>query len=121
MLAGLRAEGTALPLVLWAVGDEIRILARLAEARSQGRDLGGELRKNRVFGNHERLARQALARVSPGAWPAAVQHAHEVDRLVKGLKVPGRLDDPWEEMGRLALRVAAVRSASARRGPPPGA
>ncbi|OWT57420.1 DNA polymerase III subunit delta [Candidimonas nitroreducens] len=114
MLAGLRAEGTALPLVLWAVGDEIRVLARLAEARAQGRDLGGEMRKGRVFGNHERLARQALARVPPGAWPAAVQHAHEVDRLIKGLKVPGRLDDPWEEMGRLALRVAAVRPAAGR-------
>lgn len=114
MLAGLRAEGTALPLVLWAVGDEIRVLARLAEARAQGRDLGAELRKGRVFGNHERLARQVLARVPPSAWAAAVQHAHEVDRLVKGLKVPGRLDDPWEEMGRLALRVAAARPAPGR-------
>ncbi|MCD0501792.1 DNA polymerase III subunit delta, partial [Bordetella petrii] len=30
MISGLRAEGEALPLVLWAVGDEIRLLARVA-------------------------------------------------------------------------------------------
>lgn len=108
MLDGLRAEGEALVLVLWAVGEEIRTLARLADARANGQDMNGLMRRLRVFGNHERLAQQALSRVPPAAWPAAVQHAHEVDRLVKGLHVPGRLSDPWEEMLRLALRVAAA-------------
>ena len=46
--------------------------------------------------------------IRDSVWPAAVQHAHEVDRLIKGLSVPGRLSDPWEEMTRLALRVAAA-------------
>jgi len=108
MIAGLRAEGEALPLVLWAVGEEIRLLARLAAVRAAGQDMGGAMRRLRVFGPHERLARQALDRVSPAAWPAAVQHAHDVDRLIKGLSAPGRLADPWEEMTRLALRVAAA-------------
>lgn len=108
MIDGLRAEGEALPLVLWAVGEEIRLLARVAEARSLGQDANGLMRRLRIFGAHERLALQALGRVRPDVWPAAVQHAHEVDRLIKGLSVPGRLSDPWEEMTRLALRVAAA-------------
>src|SRR5690606_34122755 len=108
MIAGLRAEGEALPLVLWAVGDEIRLLARVAQARAAGQDAGALMRRLRIFGAHERLATQALGRVPARAWPAAVQHAHEVDRLIKGLSVPGRLSDPWEEMTRLALRVAAA-------------
>ena len=107
MLDGLQAEGEALPLVLWAVGEEIRVLARLADIRAAGQDIGAAMRRLRVFGTRERLVRQALDRVSPRAWPAAVQHAHDVDRLVKGLKVPGRLDDAWAEMARLAMRVAA--------------
>jgi len=107
MLDGLRAEGEALPLVLWAVGEEIRVLARLADVRSAGQDLGSAMRRMRVFGARERLVRLALDRLTPRAWAAAVQHAHDVDRLIKGLKVPGRLDDAWEEMLRLALRVAA--------------
>ena len=108
MLDGLRAEGEALPLVLWAVGEEIRLLARVAESRARGGDTGALMRRLRIFGAHERLAQQALARVPARAWPAAVQHAHEVDRLIKGLQVPGRLTDAWEEMTRLALRVAAA-------------
>lgn len=109
MLAGLRAEGEALPLVLWAVGEEIRILARLSAARAAGQDMQAEMRRQRIFGPREQLLRQALSRVPPQTWPAAVQHAHDVDRLIKGLKAPGRLDDPWEELGRLALRVATAK------------
>src|SRR5690606_30219804 len=108
MIAGLRAEGEALPLALWAVGDEIRLLARVAEARASGQDAGALMRRLRIFGAHERLALQALGRVPSHAWPAALQHAHDVDRLIKGLAVSGRLSDPWEEMTRLALRVAAA-------------
>jgi len=108
MLEGLRAEGEALPLVLWAVGDEIRLLARVAEARATGQDVGALMRRLRIFGAHEKLAQQALGRIPAKAWSAAVQHAHEVDRLIKGLTVPGRLADPWEEMTRLALRIAAA-------------
>jgi DNA polymerase-3 subunit delta len=108
MLDGLRAEGEALPLVLWAVGEEIRILARVAQARANGQDGGAVMRRMRIFGAHERLALQALSRVPARAWPAAVQHAHDVDRIIKGLPVAGRLNDPWEEMTRLALRVAAA-------------
>ena len=109
-MAGLRAEGEALPLVLWAIGEEIRSLARVAQAISQGQDASGILRALRIFGAHERLARQAIARVPANSWPAAVQHAHEVDRLIKGIQVSGRLHDPWEEMTRLAMRVAVGSS-----------
>lgn len=108
MMTGLRAEGEALPLVLWAVGEEIRSLSRVAQALASGQDATGVLRSMRIFGQHERLARQALARVAPRAWPAAVAHAHEVDRLIKGLAVNGRLSDPWEEMTRLAMRIAVT-------------
>ena len=108
MMGGLKAEGEALPLVLWAIGEEIRTLARVSHAQAAGQDLTSVLRSQRMFGAHESLARQALARVAARSWPAAVQHAHEVDRLIKGLQVAGRLQDPWEEMTRLAMRVAAA-------------
>lgn len=109
MLEGLKAEGEALPLVLWAVGEEVRVLARIAQARQDGQDTSAVMRRLRVFGNHERLALAALARVPADRWPQAVQHAHDVDRLIKGLPVAARSGNPWEEMLRLALRVAAGR------------
>lgn len=106
VMDGLKAEGEALPLVLWAVGEEIRTLARIAQSVSAGQDMSSVLRSHRVFGQREALVRKALARVSPRNWSAAVQHAHEVDRLIKGMHVAGRLQDPWEEMNRLAMRIA---------------
>lgn len=112
LLDGLRAEGEALPLVLWAVGDEIRLLARVAQARASGQDTETLMQRLRIFGAHKKLALQTLSRVPTNAWPAAVQHAHDVDRLIKGLPVPGRLSNPWEEMMRLALRVAAANHRS---------
>lgn len=113
ILKGLRAEGEALPLVLWAVGEEIRIMARLAWAQALGQDLSGELRAQRVFGAREQLMRQALTRLPARSWPGAVRHSHEVDRLIKGLPTPGRLDDPWEELARLILRIAVPRKHAA--------
>jgi DNA polymerase-3 subunit delta len=106
MIDGLRAEGEALPLVLWAVGEEIRLLARLADARRDGQNLSALMRTMRMFGDHERQALAVLDRVPAHTWPAAVRHAHEADRLIKGLSVSGRLADPWHELTRLALRLA---------------
>jgi len=109
ILQGLRGEGAALPLILWAVGDEIRLLARLAALQNSGGDIAGEMRRNRVFGPREQGLRRSLIRVPSTAWRAAVQHAHDIDRLVKGLKVPSLLDDPWEELSRLLLRITVER------------
>ncbi len=108
VLDGLQAEGEALPLVLWAVGDEVRTLARLARARQQGQDIGMLFRQYRIFGPREKFVRQALDRIPDAVWPAAVLHAHDIDRLIKGLHPAGRQNDPWEEMRRLTLRIAVA-------------
>ncbi|MGE4336230.1 MAG: DNA polymerase III subunit delta [Pigmentiphaga sp.] len=67
MIEGLRAEGEALPLILWAIS-------------------------------------QTWARSPEQAPPAVIRHAHDIDRLIKGLHVPGRLD-AWQELTNLALRL----------------
>lgn len=110
ILDGLKSEGEALPLVLWAVGEEIRVLARLAIARAQGQPLGQAMRAQRIFGTRESLVGQTLNRVHDRVWPAAVQHAHDIDRLIKGVAPPGRLHDPWEELSRLILRITVPQS-----------
>jgi DNA polymerase-3 subunit delta len=109
VLWGLRAEGEGLPLVLWAVGEEIRTLAKVQEHLDQGDSLSSALKSERLFGVREQRARQALNRVHPRRWRRATEHAHEVDRIIKGISVAGRLSDPWHEMARLALSIAASR------------
>ncbi|CAM5788575.1 DNA polymerase III subunit delta [Castellaniella caeni] len=107
VLAGLRAEGENLVLVLWAVGEEVRVLARLSQA---GAGLDTALRAQRVFGARERLVRQALQRVPARAWAPALRHAFEIDCLIKGIPTDGRLQDPWDELARLVLRIAVAGS-----------
>lgn len=103
---GLRAEGEAEPLVLWALSDAVRNLARLAEASAQGRPLGQRMRELRIFGPRERLYERALQRLAPAVLAGALQEAARIDRIIKGLVA----DDAWAAMARLAALVAGARA-----------
>ena len=106
MLEGLKGEGEALPLVLWAVSEEIRTLLKLKTGMSQGRPLGALLKEYRIWGPRERMMEPALRRVSLGTLEAALQDAAQVDRMVKGLRSKQFAGDAWDAMLQLALKVA---------------
>jgi DNA polymerase-3 subunit delta len=106
MLEGLKGEGEALPLVLWAVSEEIRTLLKLKTGMSQGRPLGALLKEYRIWGPRERMMEPALRRVSLGTLEAALQDAAQVDRMVKGLRAKRFAGDAWDAMLQLALKVA---------------
>lgn len=110
ILEGLKAEGTPAPLVLWALSDEIRILARVYEKAMEGLRPQEAMRSLRVFGPREQRLSRLMNRVSSSQAQSLMAHAHDVDRLVKGIEAPGRLDDAWHEMSRLTLRLATSRS-----------
>lgn len=110
VLWGLKAEGEAPPLVLWAIGEEIRTLDRVSQSVARGQPLHAALKAQRLFGAREQRAKAALDRVSPVRWRRAVAHAHDVDRIIKGLSVPGRLSDAWHELARLGMSIASTRS-----------
>jgi len=102
LLEGLEGEGTAAPLVLWTLANEVRTLARLQSAQHQGQPVAAAMKAERVFDDRRRSAMQkALTRLSPGAVRAALVHAARIDRVIKGL-APG---DAWDEFLRLSLRL----------------
>jgi DNA polymerase III subunit delta len=107
MLEGLKGEGEALPLVLWAVSEEIRTLLKLKSGMAQGRPLGALLKEYRIWGPRERMMEPALRRVSLPTLEAAMQEAAQVDRMVKGLRAKQFAGDAWDAMLQLALRVAS--------------
>ena len=106
MLEGLKGEGEALPLVLWAVAEEIRTLLKLKSGMGQGRPLNVLLKEYRIWGPRERMMEPALRRVSLATLEAALQEAAQVDRMVKGLRAKKFAGDAWDAMLQLALRVA---------------
>src|SRR3954469_4355256 len=63
MIEGLKGEGEALPLVLWAMAEEIRTLLKLKSGAAQGRPIGALLKEYRIWGPRERLMEPALRRL----------------------------------------------------------
>jgi DNA polymerase-3 subunit delta len=106
MLDGLKGEGEALPLVLWAVAEEIRTLLKLKSGMAQGRPLGVLLKEYRIWGPKERMMEPALRRISLPTLEKALQDAAQVDKMVKGLRSKAFAGDAWDAMLQLALKVA---------------
>jgi len=104
LLDGLRGEGAAPPLVLWALANETRTLASLCAGRDAGQPLPALFKAERIFDpRRQQLIGRALSRLTQGGLRAALMHAARIDRVIKGLAS----GDVWDEFLQLALRLAA--------------
>ena len=112
VLEGLRGEGVAPPLVLWAITEEVRALWRVAGALAKGKPMPAALREARVWGSRSELMPQAVRRTGGADLEQALLHAGEVDRMIKGLAS----GDVWDELLRLGLRLAQPAPSSPGRG-----
>ncbi|MFM7003237.1 MAG: DNA polymerase III subunit delta [Limnohabitans sp.] len=108
MLDGLQAEGEAAVLVHYALAEDIRALKRVKDAMAQGKPLPMALREQRVWGVREKQFERVLPRLSASRLAQLLQNAHQVDGIVKGLRVADWPTDPWQALHRLALRVASA-------------
>jgi DNA polymerase III subunit delta len=106
-MAGLQAEGEAIPLVLWAISEELRMLLRVGAQVASGRSFSSVARDNRLWGPRERLVERLLPRLDPARVASALARAGEIDRLAKGLRAPKADSDAWLELTDLALSIAA--------------
>lgn len=102
VLDGLRGEGVAPPLVLWAIAEEIRALGKVLAAVANGRPVAQALRDARIWGPHQDLIGRHVNRFAPAQIEAALLHAARVDRVIKGLVK----SDVWDELLQLGLRFA---------------
>ena len=108
MLDGLQAEGEAEVLVPYTLAEDIRALKRVKDAMAAGQPLPMALKAQRIWGPRERLFERVLPRLSPARLNNLLQSAHQVDGIVKGLKVPDWPQDGWQALHRLALRFARM-------------
>ena len=106
MLAGLRAENEPLPLILWAVSEEVRTLLRMRALLDRGLPFAQATREVWVRREKEQATQAALRRLDGERLAALLARCADLDRLIKGLRV-GRSDgDPWLELNEIALGVA---------------
>ena len=102
ILEGLRAEGEATVLILWAVAEDIRALAKVSRAMQTGGNLANALRDARCWGPRQKLVERAVRRFKPAIAERALRQAAQVDKIIKGLR-PG---DVWDELLQLGVRCA---------------
>jgi DNA polymerase-3 subunit delta len=114
MLDGLKGEGTAPPLALWAMAEEIRAVGKILAGVNAGKPLSMLLREARIRSpSHQNLMQQNLKRFTLAQVTEALRHAAAVDRVVKGL-VRG---DVWDELLQLGLRFARNNPGATARPP----
>jgi len=106
MLDGLQAEGEAAVLVHYTLAEDIRALKRVKDAIANGKPMPMALREQRVWGPRERLFERVLPRMTEARLNGLLQAAHQVDGIVKGLKVPEWPSDGWQALQRLAVRFS---------------
>ncbi|PIE39723.1 MAG: DNA polymerase III subunit delta, partial [Gammaproteobacteria bacterium] len=84
MLNGLRGEGTASAVVLWALAREIQILLQLQDAKNRGQDPTSLYRSLRIWDSKARLLNQALARHDTQSLSKLNELASAADGSIKG-------------------------------------
>jgi DNA polymerase-3 subunit delta len=108
----LRAEGEPLPLLLWAVTEDLRTLLRLRAALDQGVPYAQAARDLWVRREKEAAMRAALRRVDAATLARLLARCADVDRAFKGLRTPRADGDAWLELTDIALGVALPRAST---------
>ena len=96
ILEGLRSEGVAPSLVLWALSKDIRALVQAASGPQAD---AARLRQPGVWESRLRLLQAAFQRHTLEQLFALIRQAAHADRVIKGL----RSGLPWDELARLVV------------------
>ena len=107
LLDGLKGEGTATPLVLWAFSQELHALAAVRAGLDAGQPVSSALKTAGVFGPRQQPITQCVQRLKTAGLQLALLQAARIDRMIKGLTQ----GDVWDEFLQLALRLGSGRAA----------
>lgn len=106
MLAGLRAEGEAVPaLVSWLSG-QVQQLLRVAEAKGRGANVESALQAAGVWSSRQGPFKKALARAGVEHFEALLAQCAKIERIGKGREQ----GDGWRELERLLVALAEPRA-----------
>jgi len=105
VLLGLRREGTADALVLWALNREVMTLVSLWADVQSGTQLAGAFKKHRIWDRRQPPYRRALQAHDEATLRRLTKRAAETDRIVKGAAY-GSPSGAMQELVMLLARPA---------------
>lgn len=91
ILTGLRGEGVAPPVVLWALHREISQITGISADAAKGLSLDHAITRAKVWDKRKPLVRNAVQRMKTPAWLKLLRQCQQADAAVKGADPR----DPW--------------------------
>jgi len=104
ILSGLRSEGVATPIVLWALTREARVLIKMKLALSQGQNREVVFKNNQIWDKRKQRVSNALSRLSDSDLNNILVLSAKADRQIKGQES----GDAWETLLALCLLFASA-------------
>ncbi len=105
VLSGLRSEGIAAPIVLWALTREARMFIKIKLALAQGQNREVVLKNNHIWDKRKQLVSNALNRLSDSDLTSILVLSAKADRQIKGQQQ----GDAWETLLAICLMFASTR------------
>ncbi|MEO5699651.1 MAG: DNA polymerase III subunit delta [Casimicrobiaceae bacterium] len=102
ILAALEAEGEAIQMLLWQLGEDLHALAAVLDAATTGTPLQAAVRSARVWGKRQGAMERAARRVAAPSVPGMLAALARLDALSKGI---GK-GSAWDALRTLALALA---------------
>lgn len=105
VLSGLRSEGIAPPIVLWALTRDARLLIKIKLALSQGQNKDLVFKNNQIWDKRKQLVSNALNRLSDHDLNEVLVLSAKADRQIKGQEE----GDVWEILLAICLKFASTQ------------
>lgn len=110
ILDGLRGEGVAAPVVLWALHREVHSMAQISADVARGLSVEHAISRAKVFSRRTGLVRNGLPRMRTPQWLGLLETCHRADRAIKGLGS----QSPWLLFEQIVLHLCGQPPASAK-------
>lgn len=102
ILEGLKGEGVAAPVVLWALHREIAQLAGTSADVAKGLSVDHALTRAKVWDKRKPLVSKALGRLKTPQWLSLLGLCQQADAAAKGADP----SDPWLLLERICLQIS---------------
>ncbi|WP_370979765.1 DNA polymerase III subunit delta [Agaribacterium sp. ZY112] len=109
-LLGLKGEGNAPPMVLWALANQLRTLAQLEEICDNGRSFDAACKQLRIWSNKQALTRAASQRLQLNQLHWLLRKCSHCDKLIKG----SARGEVWSALLDIALGLCGVDALNKR-------
>ena len=93
VVASLEAGGEPLPLLLWVLTEELRLMMGMS---------GGQRPRRYMAPDRAAAVQQTARRHGPASFQRELLRAHRIDRMIKGVET----GDPWDSLLEMALGLA---------------